>query len=404
MNESARMIEELRRADCVVNAVDVAGLGTGGETGKIRRSVGQDALFYIANESGGQLFADTNDLSGKVREVLERSEVSYVLTFQAEDVQTDGRWRKLRVELKQGRGLRVVARPGWYAPRPYPELHPFERDLLAADAIAVGAPRDEIGLSLLAAPFRAGPSAAYVAVILEIDGPTLMAGMKRAERIDLYAYATTKDGEFRSFFHRELRVDPGRSSAALISGGLKYYGHFDLPPGEHVLRVLVRQEGDGRMGAAHLPLTVPDYSAASATLLPPFFFDRPGRWTLVRERGETTADGSVVYPFVAGGDPFVPQADPSFRAGDKPRFCLIAYHLGGKQLEVEASWLTDDGARPIRIETRDGVTGVTGARQWLGELDLAGVAAGEHRYLVAVVDRATGRRVATAQGVIRVEG
>jgi VWFA-related protein len=404
MNESARMIEELRRADCVIDAVDVGGLRAGGEGRRNKGSLGQDALFYIANESGGQLFTDTNDLSGRMREMLERSEVSYVLTFQAQDVPADGGWRQLRVELANGRGLRVVARPGWYAPRPYPELHPFERDLLAADAIAVGTPRDEIGLSLLAAPFRAGPSAAYVPVILEIDGPTLLAGMKRPERVDLYAYATTKEGEFRSFFHRELRVDPGRSSGVLASGGLKYYGHFELAPGDYVLRVLVRQAGDGRMGAARLPLIVPDYSDPRATLLPPFFFDPPGRWTLVRERVGTDADGTIVYPFVAGGDPFVPQAEPSFREGERPRFCLIAYHLESGQLEVEAIWLTDDGAQPIRIETSDGVTGVAGARQWLGELDLAGKAAGEHRYQVAVVDRATGRQVATTQGVIRVEG
>jgi VWFA-related protein len=404
MSESARMVEELRRADCVVSAVDIGGLRAGGEGGRNVRGVGQDALFYIANESGGQLFTDTNDLSRKMRQMLERSEISYVLTFQAEDVPTDGSWRKLRVALKEGRGLRVVARPGWYAPRPYPELHPFERELLAADAIAISEPRDEIGLSLLAAPFRAGQSAAYVPVILEIDGPTLLAGMEAAGRVDLYAYATTKDGEFRSFFHRELRVDPARSRAARSGGGLKYYGHFELPPGDYVLRVLVRQESDGRMGTARLPLTVPDYSEPNAHLLPPFFFDPPGRWTLVRERGGSDADGAIVYPFVAGGDPFVPQAEPSFREGERPRFCLIAYHLGGKQLEVEAIWLTADGAQPIRLVAKDGVTGVAGARQWLGELDLAGMAAGEHRYRVAVVDRATGQRVATAEGVIRVEG
>lgn len=404
MNESARMIEELRRAHCVVDAVDVGGLRAGGEGRRNGRSLGQDALFYIANESGGELFTDTNDLAGRMRQMLERSELSYVLTFQAHDVPTDGSWRKLRVELKSGRGLRVVARPGWYAPRPYPQLHPFERDLLAADAIAVGAPRNDIGLSLLAAPFRAGPSAAYVPVILEIDGPTLLAGMKRAGRIDLYAYATTREGEFRSFFHRELRVDPARSSAMLTSGGLKYYGHFELAPGDYVLRVLVRHEGDGRMGAARLPLTVPDYSDSRATLLPPFFFDRPGRWTLVRERVGTDADGSIVYPFVAGGDPFVPQAEPSFRAGDRPRFCLIAYHLGATSLEVEASWLTADGERPMQLVAEAGVTGVADARQWLGELDLDGLAAGEHRFRVTVVERASGRPLASSEGSLRVEG
>ena len=47
---------------------------------------------------------------------------------------------KLVVEVPGTRGARVSARAGYYAPRPYEELHPMERNLLASEAIAAAAP------------------------------------------------------------------------------------------------------------------------------------------------------------------------------------------------------------------------------------------------------------------------
>jgi hypothetical protein len=388
----------------VVHAIDIGGLRAAGEGQRYGRSAGEEALFFLANESGGQLFAETNDLALQIRDTLARSSVTYVLGFTADGVVADGAWRKLKIELVGRKGLKLVHRSGWYAPRPFPELHPFERDLLAADAIAVGLPRNEIGVALLAAPFRAGEGPAYVPVILEIDGPSLLGAGSEPRRVELYAYATTRTGEFRDYFHRDLRIDPQRARDALAAGGLKYYGHFELAPGDYLLRVLVRDGESGRVGAAMLPMAVPDFAREPATLLPPFFYDTPGRWTMVRERTETTADGTVVYPFVVSGDPFVPAAGPRFRPGETPRVALVGYNLGDSELELEASWITAEGERPARLTASARATGAGGVHHWLGELDLDGLPAGEHRVRVAVVERASRRRVAAAESPLRVEG
>src|SRR4028119_2427632 len=59
-----RMLEEFRRADCVIQAVDVGGLRNNADaTGKASTN-GQESLFYLGNETGGELFKDANDLGG----------------------------------------------------------------------------------------------------------------------------------------------------------------------------------------------------------------------------------------------------------------------------------------------------------------------------------------------------
>jgi VWFA-related protein len=404
LNDSNRLVQELRRADCVVHAVDIGGLRASGEGRAYGRSRGEDGLFYLANESGGQMLADGNDLAVQLREVLDRTATSYLLTFRAENVRADGAWRRLRVELANRRGMKVSHRSGWYAPRPFPELHPFERDLLAAETIARGLPRDEIELAVLAAPFRAGVEAAYVPVILEIDGASLLGGGGERRRLNVYAYATTTKGEFRTFFHREVLLDPRRAGEALRRGGLKYYGHLELPPEAYLIRVLVRDGENGRVGAAVVRVDVPDFAAEPPALLPPFFFDPPGRWNLMRERTPSDAEGSVVYPFVVGGEPYVPQAGPRFQAGESPRFCLVGYNLDAERLELEAVWRGGEGGeRPAGLRVEASPTGVEGYSQWVAELDLAGMTAGTYDLELRLVERESGRRVVATATAVRIE-
>src|SRR5262249_42043622 len=108
-----KMMEELRRADCVVESVDTGGLRAfgGGENG-VKPASGQNSLFAIANGTGGELYRNFNDLSVAMNEMLKRTSVTYVLTYQPDGVKHDGEYHKLRVELKNApRGTRVVYRP-----------------------------------------------------------------------------------------------------------------------------------------------------------------------------------------------------------------------------------------------------------------------------------------------------
>ncbi|HET9766150.1 MAG TPA: VWA domain-containing protein, partial [Thermoanaerobaculia bacterium] len=177
-NKLFKMLEEFRRADCVVQTIDISGLRADiAEPGQRTNGSGQETLFYIANETGGELFRNANDFENQLEHVLERSEVTYLLTFERSDLEADGAYRRLRVE---GKGLpsgaRLSYRTGYYAPRPFKDLDPIEKNLLAGDAIANAVPRRDLSVHALAAPFRASPKLAYVPVVLELLGSRLLAG------------------------------------------------------------------------------------------------------------------------------------------------------------------------------------------------------------------------------------
>ena len=396
-NKLYKMLEEFRRADCVVQSIDISGLRADiAEPGQRTAGSGQDALFYIANETGGELFRNANDFERQLAHVLRRSEVTYVLTFERSDLEPNGAYRRLRVEGKNlPAGARLSYRTGYYAPRPFKDLDPIEKNLLAGDAIANAVPRRDIAVHALAAPFRATPKLAYVPVVLELAGSRLLDGHE-GEQLDLeiYAYASDLQGKMRDFFTQSVRLDLAKTRRILGETGLKYYGHLDLPPGEYRLRVLVRDGQTGRTGVESLPLTIPAYAAAEPFLLPPLFIADQDGWLMIRERSEEQGAASVVYPFTLKGEPYVPAAHPVLGGSERADVCLVGYHLG-EELQVEATVLGGsgqplDGGRLSLVERTP--TGVEGVDKLLATFDPGGLSAGDYVLQVAVSDKSSGRR------------
>jgi VWFA-related protein len=108
-------IDAFRRSGVTVQAVDVGGLRAGHDIG---RSAGEDGLFYLADQTGGELYRNFNDLGDAMGRMLHRTSVSYLLSFQPEGLALDGSYHDLEVKLKgRRRGLRVLHRPGYYPRR-----------------------------------------------------------------------------------------------------------------------------------------------------------------------------------------------------------------------------------------------------------------------------------------------
>ncbi|MFN7941675.1 MAG: VWA domain-containing protein [Thermoanaerobaculia bacterium] len=383
---AGRMLEELRRADCVVQAIDIGGLRAGGDVRAGAKGLGEEALFYVANETGGELFKDTNNLDQQLAAAMKRTSVTYLLAFQAKNLKLDGAFRSLRVELSGVRGARLSHRSGYYAPRPFDELAPLERNLLAADVIAAAEPRQDLDLSVLAAPFRSGPGGAYVPVVVETSGKSLLASAPNGKvTVEIYAYATNGAGEMVDFFARTLQLDASAAGKALADGGLKYYGHLELEPGDYLVRVLVREGASGRMALAAVPISVPSVSAATPRLLPPFLFDSPGRWLMVRERVDS--NGSIVYPFTLEGEPYVPAAGGAVERGGPLRFCLVGYDLPDSPLDVRAELVGVDGRQAAigALDARRTATGIAGLDKWSATLATDQVPPGSYRLKVEVV-------------------
>jgi VWFA-related protein len=388
------MLEEFRRADCVIQAVDISGLRADSSALTRVANTGQDALFYIANDTGGTLFEDANDFGDQLDKVLKRSSVTYLLSFEPSDVAYDGAYHRLKVKVDLPRGAKLASRAGYYAPRPYDQLHPLEKGLLASDAIANAAPSDDVKLNVLTAAFRAGDSEAYVPVIIEAEGKGLLQGHEAKELpVEVFAYVTTEYGEMKDFFTQRVSLDLSRSRQAFYETGLKYYGHLELPPGDYRVRVMARNAVTGRTGVTTVPLSVPAYATAEAVLLPPFFLESEGQWFLVREQLQTDYQKTVVYPFTVNGEPYVPAARPEFSTREEKQVCVVAYNLSSAEPKLDGT-IVDDSGQVVQSVSLTGaertVTGIDGLDKFLATFQPKGLSQGDYTLQVAVTDMGNG--------------
>ena len=388
-----KMLEEFRRADCVIQAVDIGGLRAGGDARDRPRASGQEALFYLANETGGELFKDANNLREPLERVLSRTSLTYLLAFERSDLKPDGGYHRLRVKAKLPSGARLSHRAGYYAPRPFKDLDPLEKSLLASDGIASALPRRDLNMNVLVAPFRASEEQAYVPVIIEVGGPKLLTGHKGDKlNVEFYAYVSDNQGRMRDFFTQMVAFDMDKARKALEQTGIKYYGHFDLPPGNYQVRVLVRNAETGRTAVQSMRVEVPTYAQAQPTLLPPFFIEEDQKWVMVRER-EGGPQASVVYPFTVSGEPYVPAARPVLRRHQPARLCLVAYNLGKGDLALQGHVVAADGSaspagRLAMVERT--ATGISGLDKLIATFDPAGLNGGDYVLNIAVTDPSTG--------------
>jgi VWFA-related protein len=403
-NVLEKMMEEFRRSDCIIQSIDIGGARTqtaqsaagmtaltptrasgASQQGEapVRRS-GEGALFAMAHDTGGELYHNFNDLGVAMGQLLKKTSITYVLTFQPDEVKHDGSYHKLRVELKgqAGKGAQVFFRPGYYVPKPYSQQTQKEKILAAADQVVGGSDSGAVRTALLVAPFRQAASAlpvalpvgtapgsaggaaadagnagkaggagseaasdrAYVPVVIEADGPTLLEGSAGAVLpAEIYAYAIDSSGSIQDFFSQSLRLDLAKAAPALRRGGLKFFGHLDLPPGEYNVRVLVRNGVTGAYGLRSQPLVVPAFGEPAAVLLQPFFPEAPGRWVMVKEAPRQKQLAPPPYPFVIQDRAYVPASLPMVPAGQEVAMALVGYHLPAGVFQGRARLLAADG-------------------------------------------------------------
>ncbi|MFL6291289.1 MAG: VWA domain-containing protein [Thermoanaerobaculia bacterium] len=395
MNDVEAMLEELRRADCTVQAVDIAGLrGTSGSQGALgyERKGGKESLFQMARDTGGELYENFNDLSAAMGKMLERTGVTYVLTIQPE-TPPDGTYHQLKVELRGlPRGARVVHRPGYYAPKPFAQRSRMERMLLTAGQVLAGAEGGQVRTSVLTATLPGADGTADVPVLVEIDGPSLL-HLHQGNDLpaEIYIYAMDAKGQVRDYIAQTLALDLFKVEAKLLQAGLKFYGHLELPPGSYKARVLVRNGRTGFHGLRVIPLEVPSFTGAGPVLLPPFFPEARGEWLVARE-APRAGRRELPMPFRMGDQPFLPSALPVLGAGEA-RFALLGYNLAGEgDLQVRSQVLTADGrelqAGDLSLVSR--ATGESGADRLELSFRPPALKPGEYLLRVTVTD-ATGK-------------
>ena len=363
-NQVSAMTELFRRSDCVIHAVDIAGLQADADVA-LSPTRGQNALFEIANGTGGEMLKNDNDFRAQLNRLIARTNLVYVLAFRPTRTREPDRFHTLKVKVHAA-SARVSARAGYYERRAFRGLTPLERNLVAADLLANETPISDLSARLhsTAIPGRNGVGSAPV--LIEIPGAELLAGSAADSGrlpLEIYAYAYDNENRVRDFFAQNISVDLAATRERLLRGSLTYSGALALPPGEYRLRVLVRDGASGRMGLTAETLHVPDFSGKRPYLASPLFLASPTLGVFIRGRSGRAEAGPGDL-IIASEEGLVPSVLPEIVPGDRSRLSVLAYHfsdspsaalrIGAQVLSAEGRPLKDGSIAVLGQSPRDG--------------------------------------------------
>jgi VWFA-related protein len=325
-----QMSRTFRASDVVLHGVDIRGVRVQNDLELGAKINSNDGLFLLSNPTGGEVFRNSNDLDNDLQRMLRQQEVVYILGFQAPTA-NPGKFHELKVKLHGVGGVRVFNRAGYYESG---SENALERALTNAEIVLNDLPQSDVGVAALAAAFPTAARNAQVPVILEIGGDDLMRDLKSSQfNVEIYIYAFDEDGIVHDRMFQRLSLDSAKVGEKLRSSGIKYYATLSLPEGRYAIKSLVRVAETEKKGYARADVVVPPSS--DVAVLPPFFFEEPGRWLMVKGGSHDTTNAA--YPFQINGEPFIPSASVRLRDGEPREYAVFVYNAAADEVTWETT-------------------------------------------------------------------
>jgi len=256
-----------------------AGGGGGGLGGMAMKAEGKQAeelfqshvsMIDIADKTGGKAYYNRNDIDDALSDGISDGSTYYTVGYYPQNKKWDGRFRKIEVKTRRP-GAHLRYRTGYFAldRDAFSARHPEQSDLDFSQALSFDAPVNT------AVQFRAGllppsPGSSTVVLRYTVDPKSISFmqgsdGMQHA-RVDCAA----------RIYDREKPDKPVKTEATKVEAVLKpevyekiVHSFFpcelkvDVPPGQYLLRLGVRDKNTEKIGTANAEVTIPVQTATA---------------------------------------------------------------------------------------------------------------------------------------------
>jgi VWFA-related protein len=297
--EMDKAIDLARRGGVSVYALDAAGLRTN-STLATERMTATDMQSRVttpearlsdyenlsvarafAASTGGQVFANTNDIVAGVERAVEDSSAYYVLGFTPG--QLDNRFHRLSVTVKNRPELIVRSRRGYLAVNP-DSAAGTNTELIAA--ISTPLPRIDLPLQVVA---NVVPSGTEQVVLTGLHVGRNYLTLPEAGTADqtasfdvlAYVFAAGKDqpvGAVKRTVTYDFATDPSAREKLKTEGFVFVPQPFgQLEPGLYQMRAAVREKGTGAVGSGYQFFEVPDVAQRKVVSLSSVVLSMPGK-------------------------------------------------------------------------------------------------------------------------------
>ena len=356
----------------------------------------RQSLNALAEDTGGFLVRNTNDLTQGLGRILRDNEVYYLLAYEPTNPARDGKFRRIEVRLRGRSGLRVRTRSGYFAPDD-------RKAAATADADPEALREREIGQALgslfplQGVPMRmsadfidlppAGPQA-VIRTLVDVSGvPFTPKNGRYAADLEIAGAVYDEKGSLVgevSGERAQLSLTEETYRRAMAEG-LTVQKTLALPPGRYQVRMAAREATRSLLGSSSGWVEIPDLAARAFTLSSVF---------LLADAGAGASDLVDV------------QVERRFRPGQGLHYVVQAYAgapagpAAGATLQGQV-W---QGSRLVGVTAKHDLAFAPGtsAAKWSERISLEGFAPGVYE-LRLLVHGSDGKEAAQRRVSFRVE-
>ncbi len=272
----------------------------------------RETLSTLATDTGGRMFTDLNNFAPVFQYVQKENSTYYLIGYTSSNTKADGRYRHIRVEVAGGHGLKVEARPGYYAPVSFGHSSGQQKELQLSDALNSEAPFLDLPLAVETAYFLQPDGHYYVVLAAKIPGssiPFRQHSTVHQTQFDFAWRATDSHGKVAGALRDTLPVKLDASTfQTVLKGNILYEGGLVLPPASYKLKVVARENMTGKMGTFEKQLVLPPVSktglALSSVVVSNELSKRPparpqrGPWAMGAEDNPLDSGSQAILPSV----------------------------------------------------------------------------------------------------------
>jgi len=218
--------------------------------------IGITTMQKLADETGGQAFVNTNDITGAIRKAIEDSAVTYALGFYMGGESLDGKFHELKVEV-QRKGLTLRYPKGYFA---FPDSAATKDDNQRMMATAVQSPIESSMIPLQATVERVSqplPNSLNLRCSIDIHNIQLAQdGNLRKGAVAVYVIEQDAAGKVLLLWDKSYDLQFTQEQyAALLKNGMLFHQYVQQRPGVTTLRVLVQDPSTSQLGILIIPLS-----------------------------------------------------------------------------------------------------------------------------------------------------
>jgi VWFA-related protein len=267
-----------------------SGTNAADETGAFMQQTAQEheTMYAMAEDTGGQAFVNTNDLSLAVAKAIQNGSNYYTLTYSPTDTEWDARFRSIKIKVEHP-GVKLSYRNGYYA------VDPNDRNKVYASSAAVlqtqpttmttamihGAPDPaEILFKVRIRPASLPPAEMPLQSNqtnpdpkVKVEGPYKAYGVDlvpdpravscrqdatgdRHCSLEVWTFVYNSDGQKLITASNRLHTSLTPAEyAKLLTGGMAFHQEISVPvKGQYFLRTAIHDMVSDRVGAVEVPI------------------------------------------------------------------------------------------------------------------------------------------------------